>query len=188
MGPRSSVRWATPRRGPLRSPDRRRPDAARVEEALRIARQEPDPSSAEWAFAKETVLLDALLRKAPSVDAEVQALQVGPAVFVGSPAEYFVEFGLRIKRESAFPFTFPVELANGFIGYVPTLEAFGEHGGGYETRLTSYSNLKIDAGDRIADASIALLARLTPGEPPTPPPHPPFSGPWSYGNLGPQAK
>ena len=103
-------------------------------------------------------------------------------------SEYFVEYGLRIKSESAFPFTFPVELANGSVGYVPTEEAFGPHGGGYETRLTSYSNLEITAGTKIADASIELTRRLTPGRIPEPPAHEPFQGPWSYGDVPPQVE
>ena len=171
----------------LRIP-RRRPSRERLEKAMAIARQEPDGASAEWVFAKETVLLDALLRREPVVDVEVQAIQVGPAVFVSNPAEYFVEYGLRIKGESAFPFTFPVELANGSVGYVPTEEAFGPHGGGYETRLTSYSNLEITAGTKIADASIELTRRLAPGRLPEPPAHEPFKGPWSYGDVPPQVE
>jgi len=167
---------------------RRRPSPERLAEAKAIARQEPNGSSAEWVFAKETVLLDALLRQEPVVDVEVQAIQVGPAVFVSNPAEYFVEYGLRIKRESPFLFTFPVELANGSVGYVPTEEAFGPHGGGYETRLTSYSNLEITAGTKIADASIGLTRRLKPGHLPQPPAHEPFQGPWSYGNVPPQVE
>ncbi len=166
----------------LRVP-RRIPSATRLAEAWQTVASEPDPSSADWVFAKETVLLDALLRSEPEVDVEVQAIQVGPAVLVSNPAEYFVEYGLRIKRESAFPLTMPVELANGFVGYVPTEEAFGPHGGGYETRLTSYSNLEILAGNRIADASVALVRGMTPGEIPLPPAHRPFQGPWSYGDL-----
>ncbi len=166
----------------LRIP-RRRPSAATLRRAFEIAARPADGRSAEWVFAKELVLLDALLAREPAAEVEAQAIQVGPAVWVGNPAEYFVEYGLRIKRESPFPFTFPVELANGFVGYVPTEEALGPHGGGYETRLTSYSNLEVRAGTKIADQSIALAKALTPGRAPEPPAHPPFDSPWSYGDV-----
>lgn len=166
---------------------RRPPSRETLERAHRIVRDDRvrETDRAEWVFAKETVMLDALLTVAPIAEVEIQAVQVGPALFVSNPAEYFVEYGLRIKEASPFPFTFPVELANGSVGYVPTLESFGEHGGGYETRLTSYSNLEIDAGDRIAEASIELARSLTPGPVPEPPPAPPFSGPWDYGDNPP---
>ena len=60
-------------------------------------------------------------------------------------------------------------------------------GGGYETRLTSYSNLEPAAGRRIADALIELSGTWKPGPVPRPPALPPFQGrPWSYGNLRPQ--
>jgi neutral ceramidase len=77
-----------------------------------------------------------------------------------------------------------VSLANDAIGYVPTEEALSPRGGGYETRLTSYSNLEPAAGRRIAEALIDLSAKLKPGPLPNPPALPPFHGkPWSYGNL-----
>ena len=141
----------------------------------------------EWTFAKEIVLLDALLKRQPVADVEVQAIQIGPALFVTNPAEFFCQLGLDIKKGSPFPFTFPVELANGCVGYVPTEEAFGPHGGGYETRLTSYSNLDITAGTQIVRASVELARSLKPGPVPQPPPAPPFNGqPWSYGNVPPE--
>ncbi len=167
---------------------RRPPSAARVEAALAIVGgdgSKVDPS--DWTFAKETVLLDALIRKEPAVEVEVQAVQVGPALFVTTPAEYFCRFGLEIKAASGFPFTFPVSLANGSVGYVPTADAFGPQGGGYETRLTSYSNLDIAAGDQMRDAGIALARQLEPGAPIEPPRRPPFTGkPWAYGNNRPE--
>ena len=168
---------------------RRVPVAEKVKRALEMVQMPATrENSTEWTFAKETVLLDAMANMRPEVEVEVQAIQVGPAVFVSNPAEYFVQYGLDIKKGSKFPFTFPVELANGCTGYVPTEEAFGPNGGGYETRLTSYSNLEISAGRQFADTGIELANQLTPGPVPQPPPALPFRAAWSYGNLPPEIK
>jgi len=140
-----------------------------------------------WTFAKEILMLDALIAKQPRVEVEVQAVQIGPAVFVSNPAEYFVEYGLGIKRGSPFAFTFPVELANGIVGYVPTEEALGPHGGGYETRLTSYSNLEPTAGTQIMETGIELSRQLTPGALPTRGKIGPLrDNGWSYGAVPPE--
>jgi hypothetical protein len=168
---------------------RRVPSPERVKACREIVeRGKPKGDPTEWTFAKEIVVLDALLAKAPSVEVEVQALQVGPAVFVTDPAEYFCRYGLEIKGAGGFPFTFPVSLANGCVGYVPTEDAFGPHGGGYETRLTSYSNLEITAGTQMRDAGIELARQLKPGKVPEPPRRPAvFAGkPWTYGNVPPE--
>ena len=167
---------------------RRVPSAARLHRSLETVEKDPKTVDAtEWTFAKEIVLLDARLKEEPVAKVEVQAIQVGPAVFVANPAEYFCQYGLDIKAGSPFPFTFPVELANDCVGYVPTEDALGPRGGGYETRLTYYSNLEPAAGRQIADAGIALARELTPGPLPEPPLAPPFkAGPWSYGNVPPE--
>ena len=168
---------------------RRVPDPERVKRCLELMQSpEKEVDRTEWIFAKEIVLLDALIAKQPDVEVEVQAIQVGPAVFISNPAELFVEFGLDLKKRSNFKLTFPVELANGCVGYVPTEEAFGRHGGGYETRLTSYSNLEITAGRQFVEAALELVRRMTPGKFPEPPKAPSFKTPWSYGNVPPEVK
>jgi hypothetical protein len=170
----------------LRIP-RRKPKPERVRRSTELVQREPkEVGVTEWTFAKEIVMLDAIVQKEPMVDVEVQAIQVGPAVFISNPAELFVEFGLELKKRSRFPFTFPVELANGLVGYVPTEEAFGPHGGGYETRLTSYSNLEITAGRQMVNAGIELTSAMTPGVAQAFPKAPPFREPWSYGNVPPE--
>jgi neutral ceramidase len=143
---------------------RRVPAPRRVSEAEELAKQDPKTAGPDWVWAKETVLLDALLARHPEVEVEVQAIQIGPVLCVSNPAEYFCQYGLDLKAESGFPITFPVELANGCVGYVPTEEAFGPKGGGYETRLTSYSNLEITAGRQFRDAGLELAKKLTPAK------------------------
>ncbi len=169
---------------------RRPPAPERVQRCLEIVRRDPagmDPT--EWTFAKEVVLLDAKIAREPVADVEVQAVQVGPAVFITDPAEFFCQYGLELKAGSRFPFTFPVSLANGCVGYVPTEEALGPRGGGYETRLTSYSNLEVTAGRQMVNAGLELVGQLKPGEVPTRPRVPPFkNNPWSYGNVPPELK
>jgi hypothetical protein len=60
---------------------------------------------------------------------ELQGLRIGETAFVAVPAEVFVEIGLRLKGLAAHK-TFVVGLANGYIGYLPTREAY--EAGGYE--------------------------------------------------------
>lgn len=172
--------------------NRRVPSPERVKAARALLESKPyKGADTELAFAKETVMLDALLKKGPTVEAEAQAVQVGPAVFLTTPAEYFCKYGLEQKAKSGFPFTFPVSLANGCVGYVPTEEALGDgpDAGGYETRLTSYSNLEVTAGSKLRDAGIEQAKKMKPGTVPTPPKPNPFAGKaWSYGDVPPERK
>jgi hypothetical protein len=73
------------------------------------------------------------------------------------------------------------------VGYVPTEEALGPHGGGYETRLTGYSNLEPTAGKQMADTLIELARGFKPGPISQPPAVPPFTDKaWTYGDVPPE--
>jgi len=60
---------------------------------------------------------------------ELQGLRIGETAFVAVPAEVFVEIGLHLKGVAPRQ-TFIVGIANGYIGYLPTREAY--EAGGYE--------------------------------------------------------
>jgi neutral ceramidase len=69
---------------------RRPPAPEHLAKALQIVKKTPGTGDeTEWIFAKETVLLDARTSRAPDVEVEVQAVQVGPAAFLACPTEYF---------------------------------------------------------------------------------------------------
>lgn len=169
--------------------DYRIPDPDRVKRCEEIVKKPiEEVGHTAWIFAKEIVLLDAMLSQNKKSEVEIQALQIGPAIFLSAPGEMFCQLGLDIKRRSVFSYAFPVELANGCVGYVPTPEALGERGGGYETRLTSYTNLEPEAGTKMVDAALKLANGMKPGKEPFLLPAPEFKEPWSYGNVPPELK
>jgi neutral ceramidase len=90
----------------------------------------------------------------------VQGVRVGPLGIATNGAEYFCEYGLRIKKASRHPFTWVSTLSNDYIGYVPTPQAFV--GGGYEPRTARSSMLTPDAGQRLLEGALKALNRLLP--------------------------
>ena len=84
--------------------------------------------------------------------AEVQALRVGDTFLVGLPGEQFVEYALRIKRESPRR-AFVISLANGELqGYIVTPEA--EATGGYEAQMSFFPAA---AGHAFTSAALKLI-------------------------------
>lgn len=92
--------------------------------------------------------------------AEVCALRLGDAAIACVPGEYFVEFALRIKRESPFTPTIVFELSNGCLpGYCYTREALAE--GGYEVDT---SMLTPEFGDKMTSLAVELVKSLGGGK------------------------
>jgi hypothetical protein len=145
-------------------------EAARTLLARGEPRFTPGMTADEAADYRERVYASELLQvaeerhRSPTVQAEVQVVAVGDAAFVAIPGEYFVEFGLEIKRRSPFLFTYIAGNANGCVGYIPTRRAFA--GGGYETRLARSSKLVPEAGEQLLEAALRLLDQVHPNRPP----------------------
>lgn len=89
------------------------------------------------------------------IETELHGLRIGPVGLVGFPGEPFSEIGARVKAGSPFRWTLFSGYTNDYLGYVPTREAYAE--GGYEVDTTPFLP---DAGDRLVEASLALLADL----------------------------
>jgi hypothetical protein len=91
-------------------------------------------------------------------DVPVHAIRVGSVAFVGLPGEIFCHWGKEIKKWSPAAFTFVVELANHWVGYVPTIEQAVR--GGYGAMPILSRRLCADAGQRMADAAFVMLQEL----------------------------
>ncbi len=108
------------------------------------------------AVINSTLRLARYLEKAPSDRLEIAAFSMGEVLFLTNPAEYFVEYQLEIKRRVSHRPVILSELTNGRAGYVPTRLACAL--GGYEAIQTRFNP---DAGEKILEASVELLAGLT---------------------------
>lgn len=109
----------------------------------------------EEVYARETLLLKDYPE---SVAIPLQVLRIGDAAIAAIPCEAFVEIGLRLKQESPFARTFPIELANGYYGYLPTAE---QHVlGGYETWRARSSYLEAQAADKIQTELKSMLQQI----------------------------
>lgn len=86
------------------------------------------------------------------IPAEVHVLRVGDVAFVGFPAEMFVEWAMQVKEQSPFRYTFPIDLSNGSVGYIPTRRAF--ENGGYEPVSSIFTP---DVGEVLVEAALDLL-------------------------------
>lgn len=117
---------------------------------------DPPPTNHDDIVRRELILL-AEEKKDPYAHAELMAILIGKSAIIGIPAEFFSDPGRRIKDASPWKPTFVIELANGCVGYIPTVEAFT--GGGYETDLARSSKLVPEASEMVVRKAVELLSK-----------------------------
>ncbi|MCS7025672.1 MAG: hypothetical protein NZV14_12800 [Bryobacteraceae bacterium] len=134
----------------------RKPSVQEVAEAQRLLQGAPeDLSDRRQIYAKETLQLASY---PDLVRAPVQAIRIGDLGMATFPGEAFTELGLEVKRRSPFQPTFLIELAHGYYGYIPTVEA--HRLGGYETWRAKSSFLEVEAAPKLVEAALRGLTKL----------------------------
>ncbi|MCC2685625.1 MAG: hypothetical protein K0R75_2524 [Paenibacillaceae bacterium] len=99
------------------------------------------------------------IRDEVAIRCEFQAFRIGEAVIVSNPGECFSGIGRKVRERFAFPLLFS-SITNGFLGYVPTKEAYPYEG--YEVSL-SYeffglsAPIRSDGEDVFADGMTAAI-------------------------------
>ena len=88
---------------------------------------------------------------------EVQAFRFGQAGLAFMPGEDFVQFAIRIKKESPlYPHTYAVELSGDDISYIPVKESFPH--GGYEVFACRFEP---GIGEGLTDEALEALKQAT---------------------------
>ncbi len=120
---------------------------------LKASQWSPD---AQAVFRKD----QAILRKQGVANARtlVQAWRIGEIGFASLPGELFVEWGLKIKTESPFAWTYPLELGGDYLGYLVTEQAW--QAGGYESLTCRSAKPSAKGTARLVDVALKLLNRL----------------------------
>ncbi len=90
----------------------------------------------------------------------LQVIRIGNTCIYVYPGEIYVNFGLRIKQETAFPNCFVIENSNCFGGYIPTPEAFSKESDLYETALCFGSRHVPEAGDLMTERLLQMGEKL----------------------------
>ncbi len=88
----------------------------------------------------------------------LQAWRIGDTGFASLPGEVFVETGLKIKKESPFKWTYPVELGADSLGYLITQKAWRE--GGYESLVTRGNRASAQGVDMMVDNVLDMLREI----------------------------
>jgi len=96
-----------------------------------------------------------MLREESPVQVRLNVLRMGEAAICTNPAELYVEHGLLIKQLSPARVTLIAQLCDGYVGYVPTRQAFKR--GGYSTWPAPSSKLAENAGDFMVEATRKLM-------------------------------
>jgi hypothetical protein len=108
---------------------------------LQAARKRAISTAADWGGRREL---------------EVQALRFGQAALAFLPGECFVEFAIRIKKESpCYPHTYAVELSGDDISYIPTKESFPK--GGYTVFACRFQP---GVGEGLTDEALEALNQV----------------------------
>ncbi len=134
---------------------RREPSPEQLAAARELRSNREHSDDRDWIYAGELLAVHA---EPVEQETLIRALRVGDTDIVGLPGEVFVEIGLAVKSVSPAQQTFTTELANDYLGYIPTDRALAE--GSYETRLARSAKAAPGTADRLIEACLTALRKL----------------------------
>ncbi len=132
----------------------RKPSQSDVQEAKKYVEKEKItiPRNTLDCYALDTIALDT---DPPTKTIILQAIRIGGLGIATIPCEVYSFTGRDIKSYSPTEQTFTISLANGYYGYIPTVESFEL--GGYNTWRARSCCLEVEAEPKIRAEVLRLL-------------------------------
>lgn len=112
----------------------------------------------EMIMAFGPVYLQEKYGNSPFETIPIHAIRIEDLALVSQPCELYSQFGLDIKQRSPFAGTAVLGLADGYVGYCPTI--YGVLGGGYTGAPIAWTRLEPYAGYKIVESASKLLYSL----------------------------
>ena len=126
-----------------------------VDQEARIKASQWSPEVMEYFRRELELVRQAGVKEARTL---VQAWRIGDIGFASVPGELFVEWGLKIKAESPFPWTFPVYAGGDCLGYFVTQQAWDA--GGYESLINRYAVVSVAGVEKLVATAQQCLVQL----------------------------
>jgi hypothetical protein len=136
-------------------------------EALARAREiaeAGEEKAGRWDYALSTagvLPLQEQFAASPVDTLALHAVRIGGYAVLTNPCELYCQFGLDMRRRSPAEVTAIAQLADGLVGYCPTIPAL--MGGGYSGEAIQWCRLEAYAGYKIVEASARLVRGLWEG-------------------------
>jgi len=113
----------------------------------------------EYTLARVGVLpLWEEFKDRPEDAVAIHAVRIGQCAIITNPAELYCQFGIDLRRRSPAAVTMVAQLADGSVGYCPTIPAL--LGGGYSGAAIRWRRLEPQAGYKLVEASARLVHQL----------------------------
>jgi len=136
----------------LESPDREIQDWA---EKIFAEMNGRDPRSRPEVYAREVMLLRDLHER----EMKLQAIRIGELGIAALPAEVYAITGLKLKLQCPLSDMFNIELANGFLGYIPPPEV--RPLGGYNTWPARHTVTQNDTETIFVETLLEMFEELS---------------------------
>lgn len=114
----------------------------------------------DWVYAHAQLNFAIERARQPYYDYEVQVIRLADSAIVALTGEPFVQSQLQIKLRSPFSHTFVAHMSNGYVGYVPTQEAYRRGSRSFEIKTSNWAKLIPEALDQIIDKAVTMLDTL----------------------------